>query len=197
MGDSTGSPERAGALYSSMIAIAEGLDLDATLRRVVEVASELVDARYGALGVLDEAGTGLARFVTTGLDDDTRARIGDLPRGLGLLGELIRRPEPLRLGDLHAHPSSVGFPAHHPPMASFLGVPIRVRGVVFGNLYLTDKRRGDFTAEDEDVTVALAAAAAVAVENARLHQATERLVVEGQRRRPRPPGRPSRPRPRR
>ena len=178
-----GSPERAGALYSSMIAVAEGLDLDSTLRRVVEVASELVDARYGALGVLDEAGTGLARFVTTGLDDDTRARIGDLPRGLGLLGELIRRPEPLRLGDLHAHPSSVGFPAHHPPMASFLGVPIRVRGVVFGNLYLTDKRHGDFTSEDEDVTVALAAAAAVAVENARLHQATERLVVEGQRRR--------------
>jgi signal transduction histidine kinase len=179
----TGSPEHAGALYSSMIAVAEGLDLDSTLRRVVEVASELVDARYGALGVLDEAGTGLARFVTTGLDDDTRARIGDLPRGLGLLGELIRRPEPLRLSDLHAHPSSVGFPAHHPPMASFLGVPIRVRGVVFGNLYLTDKRRGDFTSEDEDVTVALAAAAAVAVENARLHQATERLVVEGQRRR--------------
>ena len=182
-GPGTGSPERAGALYSSMIAVAEGLDLDSTLRRVVEVASELVDARYGALGVLDEAGTGLARFVTTGLDDDTRARIGDLPRGLGLLGELIRRPEPLRLGDLHAHPSSVGFPAHHPPMASFLGVPIRVRGVVFGNLYLTDKRRGDFTSEDEDVTVALAAAAAVAVENARLHQATEQLVVEGQRRR--------------
>ena len=133
-----GSPERVGALYSSMIAVAEGLDLDSTLHRVVEVASELVDARYGALGVLDEAGTGLARFVTTGLDDDTRARIGDLPRGLGLLGELIRRPEPLRLSDLHAHPSSVGFPAHHPPMASFLGVPIRVRGVVFGNLYLTD-----------------------------------------------------------
>jgi signal transduction histidine kinase len=179
----TGGPEHAGALYSSMIAVAEGLDLDSTLRRVVEVASELVDARYGALGVLDEAGTGLARFVTTGLDDDTRARIGDLPRGLGLLGELIRHPEPLRLGDLHAHPSSVGFPAHHPPMASFLGVPIRVRGAVFGNLYLTDKRHGDFTSEDEDVTVALAAAAAVAVENARLHQATERLVVEGQRRR--------------
>ena len=179
----TGSPERAGALFSSMIAVAEGLDLDSTLRRVVEVAADLVDARYGALGVLDEAGTGLARFLTTGLEDDTRARIGDPPRGLGLLGELIRHPEPLRLGDLHAHPASVGFPAHHPPMDSFLGVPIRVRGAVFGNLYLTDKRRGGFTADDEDVTVALAAAAAVAVENARLHQATQRLVVEGQRRR--------------
>jgi len=176
------SPEQIAAMFSSMTSIAEGLDLDTTLHRVVEAATALVDARYGALGVLDDTGTGLARFVYTGLDDEARRRIGDLPRGRGLLGELIRHPEPLRLADLHAHRSSVGFPEHHPPMRTFLGVPVRVRGVVFGNLYLTDKRHGEFTAQDESVTVALAAAAAVAVENARLHQATRRLVAEGQRR---------------
>ncbi|GAA4880757.1 GAF domain-containing sensor histidine kinase [Actinomycetospora straminea] len=173
--------EQVAALFSSMVAVAEGLDLDTTLRRLVEVATDLVGARYGALGVLDEAGAGLARFVHTGIDDATRARIGDLPRGRGLLGELIRHPTPLRLDDLHDHPASVGFPPHHPPMGSFLGVPVRVRGEVFGNLYLTDKR-GGFTAADEELIVALAAAAAVAVENARLHQDTERLVAEGQRR---------------
>ncbi|MDD7967917.1 GAF domain-containing sensor histidine kinase [Actinomycetospora lemnae] len=170
------------ALFSSMVAVAEGLDLDATLRRLVEVATDLVGARYGAIGVLDEAGSGLARFVHTGIDDAARAQIGDLPRGRGLLGELIRHPAPLRLEDLHDHPASVGFPPHHPPMNSFLGVPVRVRGVVFGNLYLTDKRDGAFTAADEELIVALAAAAAVAVDNARLHQDTERLVAEAQRR---------------
>ncbi|MDD7939576.1 GAF domain-containing protein [Actinomycetospora lutea] len=176
------SPERIAALFSSLTSIAEGLDLDAVLHRIVEAAVELVDARYGALGVLDEAGAGLSRFVYTGFDEEARDRIGALPRGHGLLGELIRRPEPLRLADLHDHPSSVGFPAHHPPMRSFLGVPVRVRGAVFGNLYLTEKRRGEFTAQDEAVTVALAAAAAVAVENARLHQDTRRLVAQAQRR---------------
>ncbi|MFC5139833.1 GAF domain-containing protein [Actinomycetospora rhizophila] len=176
------SPERIAALFSSLTSIAEGLDLDATLRRIVEAAVELVDARYGALGVLDEAGAGLARFVYTGLDEDARRRIGELPRGHGLLGEMIRRPEPLRLADLHEHRSSVGFPPHHPPMDSFLGVPVRIRGVVFGNLYLTEKRHGGFTDDDEAVMVALAAAAAVAVENARLHQDTRRLVAQAQRR---------------
>ncbi|HSK60412.1 MAG TPA: GAF domain-containing protein [Actinomycetospora sp.] len=176
------SPDRVAALFSSMIAVTEGLDLDRTLHHIVDAAIDLVDARYGALGVLDESGEGLARFVHSGIDDDTRARIGALPRGRGLLGELIRRPEPLRLADLHDHPASVGFPDHHPPMRTFLGVPIRVRGAVFGNLYLTDKRYGVFTADDEDVVVSLAAAAAVAVENARLHQDTQRLVAEAQRR---------------
>ncbi|PVZ06267.1 GAF domain-containing sensor histidine kinase [Actinomycetospora cinnamomea] len=176
------SPEQIAALFSSMTSIAEGLDLDATLYRIVEAATTLVDARYGALGVLDEEGVGLARFVYTGLDDDARRRIGDLPRGHGLLGELIRHPEPLRLADLHEHVSSSGFPPHHPPMRTFLGVPVRVRGTVFGNLYLTEKRDGEFTAEDEAVMVALAAAAAVAVDNARLHQDTQRLVAEAQRR---------------
>lgn len=175
-------PDRIAALFSSMIAIAEGLDLDTTLRRLVEAATDLVDARYGALGVLDERGAELARFVHTGMDEQARARIGELPRGRGILGELIHHPEPLRLADLHEHPSSVGFPPHHPPMRTFLGVPIRVRGRVFGNLYLTDKRRGDFTSDDEEVIIALAAAAAVAVENARLHQDTERLVGEAHRR---------------
>jgi signal transduction histidine kinase len=176
------SPDRVAALFSSMIAVTEGLDLDRTLHHIVDAAIDLVDARYGALGVLDESGEGLARFVHSGIDEDTRARIGALPRGLGLLGELIRRPEPLRLADLGAHPASVGFPDHHPPMRTFLGVPIRVRGAVFGNLYLTDKRYGAFTADDEDVVISLAAAAAVAVENARLHQDTQRLVAEAQRR---------------
>lgn len=174
--------DQVAALFSSMVAVAEGLDLDATLRRLVEVATDLVGARYGAIGVLDEAGSGLARFVHTGIDDAARAQIGDLPRGRGLLGELIRHPTPLRLEDLHDHPASVGFPPHHPPMNSFLGVPVRVRGVVFGNLYLTDKRDGVFTAADEELIVALAAAAAVAVDNARLHQDTERLVAEAQHR---------------
>ncbi|GAA4783296.1 GAF domain-containing protein [Actinomycetospora chlora] len=180
--DVTVTPDRVGPLFSSMIAVTEGLDLDTTLRRLVETATDLVGARYGALGVLDAQGQGLARFVHTGLDEATRRRLGELPRGRGLLGELIRHPEPLRLTDLHEHPSSVGFPPGHPPMTSFLGVPIRVRGEVFGNLYLTDKRDGAFTADDEQVAVSLAAAAAVAVENARLHQDTQRLVAEAQRR---------------
>jgi signal transduction histidine kinase len=176
------SPDRVSALFSSVIALAEGLDLDVTLRRLVEAATDLVDARYGALGVLDASGEGLARFVHTGFEEEVPALIGNLPQGRGLLGELIHRPLPLRLPDLHEHPSSVGFPAHHPPMRTFLGVPIRVRGEVFGNLYLTDKRHGEFTADDEQVTISLAAAAAVAVENARLHQDTRRLVAEAQRR---------------
>ncbi|MHC1557807.1 GAF domain-containing sensor histidine kinase [Actinomycetospora sp. C-140] len=179
---SAAGPEQVAALFSSMTAVADGLDLDTTLRRLVEVATTLVDARYGALGVLDETGDGLARFVSTGLDEARRAQIGDLPRGRGLLGELIRHPAPLRVDDLRDHPSSVGFPEHHPPMRSFLGVPIRVRGEVFGNLYLAEKRSGPFTPGDEEVIVALAAAAAVAVQNARLHQDAQRLVVEGQRR---------------
>lgn len=174
--------DRVEALLASVIGIGEGLDLDATLNRIVEAATELVDARYGALGVLDEAGTGLAQFVAVGIDHELRARIGDLPRGLGLLGELIRRPESLRLTELSEHPASVGFPAGHPPMHTFLGVPIRVRGAVFGNLYLTDKRAGEFTADDEAVTTALAAAAAVAIENARLYADTRRLVAEAEQR---------------
>ncbi|MCD2187399.1 sensor histidine kinase [Actinomycetospora soli] len=169
-------------LFSSVVAVADGLDLEETLVRVVREAVELVDARYGALGLLDEAGTGLARFVTVGIDEATRARLGPPPRGDGILGELIRHPRPLRLDDLRDHPASVGVPAGHPSMGSFLGVPVRVRERVVGNLYLTDKRGGPFTVDDEEVTGALAAVAGVAVENARLHDRTRRLAAEALRR---------------
>ena len=169
---------RADRLLRSMIAVADGLDLEETLPRIVREAVDLVDARYGALGLLTEDGTALARFVTVGLDDAARALLGPLPTGRGLLGELIRHPVPLRLDDLREHPASLGVPAGHPPMGSFLGVPVRVRDHVVGNLYLTDKRDGPFTADDEDVTTTLAAAAGIAVENARLHDRTQRLVAE-------------------
>jgi two-component system, NarL family, sensor histidine kinase DevS len=159
-------------LLDAVMAVSAGLDLDATLRRIVLAATELVDAEYGALGVLGPDGR-LANFVTVGLDDEVRARMGPLPTGHGLLGTLIADPQPLRLPDLAAHPSSVGFPAHHPPMRSFLGVPVRIRDDVFGNLYLTDNRSGGtFTADDEVVVEALAAAAGIAVDNARLFEQT-------------------------
>ena len=157
-------------LLDAVVAIGSDLDLAATLRRIIEAATSLVDARYGALGVLNAERTGLAEFITTGVDDATRRAIGDLQKGLGILGLLIRDPHPLRLPDLREHPASFGFPPHHPEMRSFLGVPITVRGEVFGNLYLADKQSADvFTDIDEELTVALAAAAGVAIENARLH----------------------------
>jgi signal transduction histidine kinase len=144
------------------------------LRRIVESACELVGARYGALGVLDPAGEQLAQFITVGIDDELRARIGAPPHGRGVLGQLITRPQPLRLADISAHRASSGFPAHHPPMRSFLGVPVRVRSQVFGNLYLAEKRGGEFTGEDQDVVTALAAAAGVAVQNAQLFERSRR-----------------------
>jgi signal transduction histidine kinase len=161
-----------------VIAVADGLDLEETLERIVREAVDLVDARYGALGLLTEDGTALARFVTVGLDEQERGRIGPLPTGRGLLGELIRHPSPLRLDDLTEHPASVGLPPNHPPMGSFLGVPVRVRDRVVGNLYLTDKHGGSFTVEDEEVTTTLASSAGIAVENARLHARTGQLVAE-------------------
>jgi signal transduction histidine kinase len=157
-------------LLDAVLAVGAGLELDATLRRIVQAAVDLVDARYGALGVLSPSG-GISRFVYVGLDEETRARMGRLPAGKGLLGELIVDPRPLRLADLSAHEASVGFPPHHPPMRSFLGVPVRVRDAVFGNLYLTEKRGGgEFTADDEMVLEALAAAAGIAVQNADLFE---------------------------
>ena len=126
-------------LLQAVLAIGSDLDLEAMLHRIVESAAELVGARYGALGVLDEAGIVLAQFLTVGVDDDTHHAIGHLPEGHGILGVLIADPRPLRLPDLRAHPDSYGFPPHHPPMRSFLGVPIKIRDQVFGNLYLTDK----------------------------------------------------------
>jgi two-component system sensor histidine kinase DevS len=162
-------------LLDAVAAISSDLDLAVVLRRVVEAAVDLVDARYGALGVLDEARIGLAEFITVGMEDEVRLGIGELPKGLGLLGSLIRDSRPLRLADLHDHSDAVGFPSGHPQMTSFLGVPISVRGEVFGNLYLTDKRTGDaFTDIDEELARGLAAAAAVAIDNARLFEQSRR-----------------------
>jgi len=160
-------------LLVAVAAVASELDLQSVLRRIAEVATELVDARYSAVGVIAPDGT-LSQFVTVGLDSETAERIGPLPRGLGILGELIRHPVPLRLTDLKSHPASYGFPPNHPPMGSFLGVPIRVRERVFGNLYLTDKREGDFDADDERLVLGLAAVAGIAVENARLFERSYR-----------------------
>ena len=159
-------------LFSAVVAVAAGLELGATLRRIVQAAVDLVDATYGALGVLGPDGT-VAEFVHVGIDRATADRIGPLPAGKGILGLLIDHPIPIRLEDLSQHPAAHGFPAHHPPMTSFLGVPVRVRGEVFGNLYLTEKRGGGhFTADDEHTVTALAAAAAVAIENARMFERT-------------------------
>lgn len=171
-------PKQLRRLLDAVVAIGGELELEALLQRVVDVATELADARYGALGVLDESGTRLAQFLTVGVGDEERARIGDLPEGHGLLGLLISEPAPLRLPDLHDHPASVGFPPNHPPMTSFLGVPIRTRGEVFGNLYLCDKAGDDvFTDVDEEMVVALATAAGVAIQNARLHAQIADLVL--------------------
>jgi signal transduction histidine kinase len=167
--------DRLRALIETSIAINAELSLDAVLERIVEAAARVTGARYAALGVIDRAGTALERFITHGIDADTHAAIGDLPRGRGILGVLIRDARPLRLHDLGEDPRSVGFPPNHPPMGTFLGVPILLRGVSYGNLYLTEKDGGgDFTDEDEEIVTLLAAQAAVAVENARLYEsATE------------------------
>ncbi|OXM45418.1 GAF domain-containing sensor histidine kinase [Amycolatopsis alba] len=162
--------DRLQGLLDAVLAVATGLELDSTLQRIVQAAVELVDARYGALGVLGDE-EGLSQFVYEGIDPETRGNMGHLPEGRGLLGLLIEEPHPVRLPDLSAHPASVGFPANHPPMHSFLGVPVRVRDEVFGNLYMTEKRgAAEFTADDEVVLQALAAAAGVAIDNARLFE---------------------------
>jgi signal transduction histidine kinase len=165
--------DRSHSLLEAIVAVGSELDLSAVLRHIVEAAVTLVDARYGALGVIGDEK--LSQFLTVGIDDATHERIGDLPSGRGILGLLIREPRPLRLTDLSEHEASVGFPANHPAMSTFLGVPVRVRDEVFGNLYLTEKRGGDdFDLEDEQVVIALAAAAGVAIENARLYDDARR-----------------------
>ena len=157
-------------LLDAVLTIGSDLDLPGMLKRIIESAVELADATYGALGVLDDSGTRLAEFITVGIDDETHRAIGDLPEGHGILGLLIVDAKPLRLPDLTEHPDSYGFPPHHPHMRSFLGVPIRLRDQVFGNLYLTDKKSAEvFTDVDEELVVGFAAAASVAIENARLH----------------------------
>ncbi|MGW6706317.1 GAF domain-containing protein [Streptomyces sp. NPDC054956] len=165
-----GTRDRLNGLLEAVMSVGRELDLPQVLRGIVEAAVVLVDAEYGALGVIGDDRK-LAEFLPVGITDEIRARIGDLPSGHGLLGELIRHPEPLRLSELSEHPASYGFPDHHPPMHTFLGVPIRVRDEVFGNLYLTEKRGGvEFDAEDEAVVSTLAVAAGIAIENARLFE---------------------------
>jgi signal transduction histidine kinase len=171
-------------LLSAIVTVGSDLDLSTVLGRIVESATVLADARYGALGVLDPSGTRLMEFHTVGIDDELRREIGALPEGHGILGVLIDDPRPLRLPDLSRHPDSYGFPPGHPSMTSFLGVPVKVRGGVFGNLYLTDKRsRRTFTDLDEELVVGLAAAAGVAIENARLHARLAELVLLEERER--------------
>jgi signal transduction histidine kinase len=166
------SEKRLRALVETGVAITSELSLDALLQRLVEAAAELTGARYAALGVIDPSGAGLERFLTTGIDPATHAAIGELPRGRGILGVLIRDDTPLRLHDLSQHPRSVGFPPDHPPMRTFLGVPVHLRGRAYGNLYLTEKAGGeDFTDEDQELVELLASQAAVAIENARLYEA--------------------------
>jgi len=162
------------ALVEAGIALSSELSLDAVLQRIVEAAAELTDARYAALGVIDRSGTALERFLVAGVDEETQRAIGDFPRGRGILGTLIRNAKPLRLADLSEHPDSTGFPANHPQMTTFLGVPILLRAVSYGNLYLTEKRQGEFTREDEDLITLLASQAAVAIENARLYESATR-----------------------
>ncbi|MFF2109265.1 sensor histidine kinase [Rhodococcus koreensis] len=168
-----GSRDQVDSLLEAVLAVASGSDLGATLTRVVRAAIGLVDCEYGALGVLNRSRDGLQEFVYEGIDEATRLLIGSLPAGHGLLGALIERPEPIRLNNLDDHPASSGFPAHHPPMRTFLGAPVRARGEVLGNLYLTQKAGGrSFTKDDEVVAVTLAAAAGIAVDNARLLEET-------------------------
>jgi signal transduction histidine kinase len=167
--------DRMRVLVEAGIALSAELSLDAVLQKVVETAATLTTARYAALGVLDPSGQLLERFLTTGIDEETQRAIGDLPTGRGILGVLIRDAKPLRLHDLHDDPRSVGFPPGHPPMQTFLGVPLTLRGIAYGNLYLSEKQDGsDFDEEDESAVVLLAAQAAVAIENARLYETATR-----------------------
>jgi signal transduction histidine kinase len=174
----TAAQDRMRALVEAGIALSSELSLDAVLQKLVETAAELTGARYAALGVLDATGARLERFLTTGIDPATHALIGDLPTGRGILGVLIRDAEPLRLHDLSEDPRSVGFPPGHPPMHTFLGVPVSLRGVAYGNLYLTEKTAGDFTGEDEETVLLLASQAAVAIENARLYESATRWSTQ-------------------
>ncbi len=162
--------DRLDGLLEAMLVVTSGLELDETLRTIVHTAIELVDAQYGALGVRGH-GHELVEFIYEGIDEEMRAQIGHLPDGRGVLGVLIDDPKPILLDNISHHPASVGFPAHHPPMRTFLGVPVRIRDEVFGNLYLTEKAGGQPFSEDDEVLVqALAAAAGIAIDNARLYQ---------------------------
>jgi signal transduction histidine kinase len=165
-------------------AVVARLDVEGVLEVVLDAARRVTGARYAALGILDESKRELDRFLTLGIDERTRAEIGDLPRGRGVLGELIGRREPLRLSDVSTHPSSSGFPPGHPQMRSFLGTPILIRGEAWGNLYLAEKEGGgDFDEADEEAITVLADWAAIAVENARLYEGLARRLDEVERQR--------------
>ena len=167
-------PERIERLLRTSRALVSELDLEMVLRRLLEAAQELTGARYAALGILDAEQVALERFITVGIDKATHSAIGPLPRGRGVLGVLITDPKPLRLPEVGRHPRSYGFPPNHPPMSSFLGVPIMIRGKAFGNLYLTEKASAaEFTEADEVSAVLLADWAAIAIDNARLYEAAE------------------------
>ncbi|HEY7018419.1 MAG TPA: GAF domain-containing sensor histidine kinase [Gaiellaceae bacterium] len=175
MESATPSEPRLRALLEAGIALASELSLESLLQRLTELAAELTQARYAALGVIDPNAPRLERFITHGVDEQLRAAIGDPPRGLGILGALIEDARPLLLHRISDDPRSVGFPPNHPPMSTFLGVPVLLRGVAYGNLYLTEKQGGaDFTGEDEELVRLLAAQAAVAIENARLYESATR-----------------------
>jgi signal transduction histidine kinase len=174
VGDVVTSRERLRALLDAVVGISTDLDLRSTLQRIVRSACDLAGARYGALGVIGDDRQ-LSDFVTHGIDPDAHAAIGDLPHGRGVLGLLITDPHPVRMPDITRHPRSYGFPPHHPPMHSFLGVPVRTRDQIFGNLYLAEKKgAAEFTDDDEEIVVALAAAAGVAIDNARLFALAQR-----------------------
>jgi len=171
-------PSKLHELLDAVLFVESELDLSNVLERIVHEARLLSRARYGALGVIQESGSQLERFITEGLDDRTTASIGAPPKGAGILGLIISHPEPLRLTELGSHPASVGFPPHHPPMHTFLGVPVSVRNRVYGNLYLTDKEGGqEFSRDDERLVTALAVAAGIAIENARLHNKVRELSL--------------------
>jgi signal transduction histidine kinase len=174
-------PARLSTLLQAGRGLVAHMEVDAVLEELLSVACDLTGARYAAIGVLDDDRLRLKRFVTRGVDPAQRELIGDPPRGHGVLGELIRDPVPLRLDDVSRHPRSYGFPAHHPPMTSFLGVPVLIRGEPWGNLYLTEKEGGPFDESDEAATVVLAGWAAVAVENARLHEDAARRRADAER----------------
>lgn len=177
-------PGRLHALLDAILLVGSGLDLEGVLRKIVEAGCRLTDARYGALGVLNAQRTALADFIHSGMPPDVADRIGHLPEGMGILGLLIREQHPIRLRDLDSHPQAFGFPPDHPPMKSFLGVPVRVGSEVFGNLYLTEKQGADeFSETDEALALALSGAAAMAIQNGRLHATLEELALSADRER--------------
>ena len=182
MTDNSLTDERLEQLLEVGRAIVSELDPEAVFRRVLDAARDLTGAKYAALGVLNEEKSGLERFVNSGIDEETRREIGPLPRGRGVLGELIRDPRPLRLADVSAHPRSYGFPPAHPEMRTFLGTPVLVRGEAWGNLYLTEKEGGgEFDETDEQLVVVLAAWSGVAIENARLYAGLDRRAEDLQK----------------